>query len=89
MPNRTPRMPKYCRASKGRAYCRLRGEWISLGKYGTSESRERFDRVVAEWLSGGRQLPEPEAGQPDQFTISELLHAYYEDCRRRYSGARL
>ena len=48
-----PSVPKYCRASKGRAYTRIHGQWLPLGKYGTEESHERYRRVIAEYMETG------------------------------------
>lgn len=37
--------------SSGRARVRIDGEDIYLGEYGSSESRERYDELVAEWFA--------------------------------------
>ena len=42
-----------------------------LGAYGTPESRSEYDRIIAEWLAGGRQVP----GVGD-ITINELSLRY-------------
>jgi len=46
---------------------------ILLGKYGTPESRREYARVLAEWESNGRRLPQP-AAAPD-VTVNELVLA--------------
>lgn len=58
-----------------------------LGAHGTPESRERYHRVIAEWESLGRRLPEPEraptnATDPETITVGELIVRYW-----RWTGA--
>jgi integrase len=50
-----PRLQHH-RAS-GQARVRLAGRDLYLGPYGTPEARERYDRLIAEWLAAGRQIP--------------------------------
>ena len=67
----TPRTPMYCRhKSTGRAYARLDGRMIYLGAYGTPESRAEYDRIIAEWLAHGRQLPQSEI--PTDVTVEAV-----------------
>ena len=50
----------------GQAVVTLGGKDHYLGRHGTLESREAYDRLTAEWLARGRQLarPRPEAVSP-------------------------
>ena len=58
MSARPPRTPSY-REHKpsGQAVVTLGGRDVYLGKHGTPESRAEYDRVIAEWLANGRQIP--------------------------------
>jgi hypothetical protein len=40
---------------------RIDGKDHYLGKYGTDESRSRYDRLVAAWLANSRALPPSES----------------------------
>ncbi len=54
MPRRLRTPPKYCRHRKsGLAYVFLVGKRRYLGKYGTPESREKYDQFVAAWRADG------------------------------------
>jgi hypothetical protein len=50
--------PSYCRHHSGNARVIIDGKEYSLGKYGTPESREKYDRLIAEWLERGRSVPQ-------------------------------
>lgn len=68
------RIPKYrLHRASGQAAVVLSGVWHYLGVYGSPESRERYDRLVADWLAGGRgRRVEPQPG----LTVSAVLRAY-------------
>ena len=70
----------------GQAVVRLSGRDFYLGPFGSLESRERYDRFVAEWLANGRRPPEPKAKAPadDGLTIDELILRYMEFARVHY-----
>ena len=59
--DRTPSTPKYLRKrrqhSRDTAFLELHGKRLPLGFYGTPESRQEYDTVVAERKGNGRQLP--------------------------------
>ena len=54
----TTRLPKYrLHKPSGLAVVRLSGRDLYLGKHGTSESRNEYQRLISEWLSAsGRDL---------------------------------
>jgi integrase len=66
----------------GQAVVRLAGRDYYLGRYGSPESRERYDRFAAEWLANGRRAPEPklapasDAPADDRLTIDEVIVRY-------------
>lgn len=41
--------------ASGNAAVMLDGKYLYLGKYGSPESQERYDRVIADWLAKGRR----------------------------------
>jgi integrase len=62
-------------------------EHIYLGKFGTPESREKYDRLIAEWLASKRvpsSRPSQTPGGNTGVTINELLAAFWKDAEQRY-----
>src|SRR6516162_9450868 len=55
---------------------------VLLGKYGSPESRKEYARVLAEWESNGRRLPEPVARS--EVSVNELVLAYWKHAREYY-----
>ncbi len=77
MQSRTLRTPTYClHKGSGQAVVRIDGHDHYLGKYDTPESKVEYDRLIAEWLSGGRRLPPP-AVTISGLTVNELILAYW------------
>ena len=56
------------------------GHW--LGKFGTPESREEYDRLITEWLASGRNLPNRTA--PKHITIIELIAQFLPHAEETY-----
>jgi integrase len=91
----TPRTPKYrLHKGSGQALVQLNGRRFYLGRHGTPESRERYYRLLAEWLASGRapdQSPCSSPGEtsspadkPTPLTISELVLAYWRHAKTYY-----
>ncbi|WLD14688.1 tyrosine-type recombinase/integrase [Planctellipticum variicoloris] len=80
MPASSPsaRIPKYRRhRPSGQAVVRFNGSDYYLGKYGSQESRDEYDRLLGEWMVNGRQAPPRVVHRPvGQMTVSELILAY-------------
>jgi integrase len=57
--------------ASGQAVVTLAGADHYLGKFGSTESRERYDRLIAEWLANGRMLT-PGA----DITVAEVMVRY-------------
>lgn len=84
---RKVRIPSLCRhKASGQAVVRLNGRDVYCGRWGSPEARERYERLVAEWLAAGRALPdEPgtaaprqaEPANPPGLTVTEVLAAYW------------
>ena len=54
------RIPSYrLHKPSGQAIVRLNGRMSYLGKHGTDASRQKYDRLIAEWLAQGRMAAEP------------------------------
>jgi hypothetical protein len=81
------RIPKYrLHKGSGQALVQIDGRRVYLGKYGTEESRERYRRVVGEWLSNHRHTDpnRPEQQPGEELSINELLLAYWRFAERHY-----
>jgi integrase len=65
MPARSQRIPAYrLHKPTGQAVVRLDGRDHYLGRHGTEQSREKYRRVIAEWLSGKGHAVTPGAPDP-------------------------
>jgi len=76
-------VPAYCHhKSRDQAYVRFGAEMIYLGKYDSPESREKYDRITAEWMLAGRTFVK----SADQAIISvnEILLAYRRHAEQTY-----
>lgn len=82
-----PRTPSYCRQrfadSPDYAYVTINGKRISLGRYDTLESKERYDRLIAQWMLNGRQLPVKQ----EEALVKNLLAAFYRYAEGYYKTA--
>jgi hypothetical protein len=79
-------IPAYTRHKpKNLAYVRLNGRCVYLGRWNSPESRQAYDRVVAEWLARDRQeAPPPPTKTDGGLTIVELIAAYWPHAERHY-----
>jgi integrase len=65
----------------GQALVRLNGRDHYLGPYGSGASQAAYNRLIGEWMAGGRQLP---AAPPTPLTINEVLVSYKEHVEEYY-----
>ncbi len=82
---RKPRIPKYSlHKPSGRARVIVDGRHVFLGKYGSAESIERYNRLVAELATApaGKLQPASSALQP--ITVVEVLAAYRKHAEEYY-----
>lgn len=63
-----------------RAFVELNEQRIYLGRYGTPESREAYDRVIAEWLANGRMVPVA----PQALSVVEMCDRFWEHVKTYY-----
>jgi integrase len=82
MPKLSPTaVPSYrLHRQSGQAIVTLNGRDVCLGKYDTPESRDKYNRLIAEWLANGRQLPAP----ADAFTVAMLILAFWKHAEVHY-----
>lgn len=78
MPKITRSVPSYrLHKASGQAVVTLDGRDHYLGRHGTSESNEEYDRLIAEWLPGRRQ--ETKTDQVDgDVLVNELIDVYMD-----------
>lgn len=76
----SPRIPKYrLHSPSGLAVARFNGVDFYLGKHGSQESRDEYDRLLGEWMMKGRQAPAKTVrSQVGQMSVNELILAYLE-----------
>ena len=78
-------IPKYRRQKAkpvDRAFVELNRRRHYLGMYGSPESRENYNRLIAEWLDRDRQ---PHVATPQvDLTVAEVLLAFTEHAHRYY-----
>jgi hypothetical protein len=85
MLSRSPRILKYRHYKpKNLAVVRIDGRDHYLGRFNSQESRERFGRLIAEWLTRCRSTqPRLDAtGQPGSLTIDELILAFWKHAEK-------
>jgi integrase len=76
MPRLTKKVPSYRRHASGQAVITLSGKDHYLGAYGTPESHAEYDRLIAEWLAGGRRLAPARDEAPPDLSVSELIRDF-------------
>lgn len=82
--SRNPRIPKYrLHKSTGQGIVTLAGHDHYLGTFGSAESRQRYEQLIAEWLAGGRT---PMVERAPDLTVSEVLAAYWAHAEPYYAA---
>lgn len=75
--SRRPRPPKYqLHKGSGQAKVRIGGKDIYLGVWGTPESKERYDRILSDWLAGQVRRDTPAAAQQPGLSVNDVLASY-------------
>ena len=82
MPRLVHTNPKYRKhRASGQAVVTIDGKDHYLGPYGTKASKAEYDRLVGEWLAGGRRLPSQSVS--DLF-IAEVVNAFLKHAAEYY-----
>ncbi len=83
---RKPRIPSYRHHKpSGQARVTLNGRDFFLGLWNSDSSKKRYEEIVAEWLAGGRKLPEAvHVDDSGDLTVVELIVRYLEFSERHY-----
>ncbi|MHB1422342.1 MAG: tyrosine-type recombinase/integrase [Gemmataceae bacterium] len=79
---RTVNVPKLRKHPKGSVVV-LDGKYYYCGPYDSAEARQKYDRLIAEWLANDRRLPPP-GSDKTSLTINDLLLAYWTFVKRYY-----
>jgi integrase len=90
MPTKTPRIPKYRHFKpKNLAVVRIDGHDHYLGKYDSPESRERYRRLISEWLApgAGARPREGTTATSDSPTVNEVMLAFWRHAEKHYRRA--
>ena len=83
MPVHAIKAPSYrLHRPSGQAVVTIDGRDLYLGRHDTPASRAEYDRLIAEWLAGGRRLPSSAAG--GDVTVNELMLAYHRHAQSYY-----
>jgi integrase len=77
-----PRVPGYRRHTSGQARVTLNGRDYLLGEYGSKESKQKYQRLVSEWLACDGASTFGVA--PKQLKVAELILAYAKHCKAYY-----
>lgn len=81
MPRLVNAVPRYCRhKGTNQAVVTLNGHDFYLGKWNTRASRREYDRLIGEWIAGGRQFRSP----THDLTVVELVAQYVKWADRYY-----
>jgi integrase len=81
---RQNRIPSYrCYKPKNLGLVVLNGRYYYLGKYGTPESLAEYHRLIQEWLTNHKRLPERRPETPGR-TIDELILAFWGYAEQHY-----
>lgn len=67
----------------GQAIVTLSGRDHLLGPYGSAESQEKYNRLIAEWITTGRRS----SARPQNVTVSEIIAGYWEHAQQYYRRA--
>lgn len=82
MPKLSSSPPKYRHhRATGQAAVTIAGRHHYLGPYGTKASKLEYDRLVGEWLAGGRPVT---ASQAETITVVEMLARYWRFAQEHF-----
>jgi integrase len=64
----------------------IRGKTFYLGRYGSTESKDEYNRIITEWLAGSATVPPPllSTSPKTELTVSQLVLAYWRHVESYY-----
>jgi len=81
------RVPSYrLHKSTGQAIVVIKRKFYYLGKFGTEESRRKYEKIIGEYLANGRKAPSEPTPAFRGLTVRAMLAGYLEYCRDYYHG---
>ena len=85
MPYSHQHVPVYRhKKSRGVAVVTLNGRDIYLGKFNSTESLHKYDKLIQEWLASGRVLTSENPIDEEAFSVAELIVAYMKHAKVYY-----
>ena len=91
MSRRARKVPSYClHKASGKAVVRLDGRDVYLGKHGSPESHEKYERAIAEWRIGhnGSAVPPDRSIAPNPentvLTVNQVILAFWQHAETYY-----
>ena len=92
MSRRARKVPSYClHKASGKAVVRLDGRDVYLGKHGSPESHEKYERAIAEWRighNGSAVSPDRSiASNPENtvLTVNQVILAFWQHAETYYA----
>lgn len=75
--------PAYClHKARGYAFVKIDGRQFPLGRHGSPESHDMYDRLIGEWIARGRRSPIVTAAEPSQtIVVAEVINAFWKHCQ--------
>jgi integrase len=72
-------VPRCVKHASGQAVVRLNGRDHYLGRYGSKAAESAYNRLISEWLAGGKVL-----ANGGDLTVNELILAYWQHAAQHY-----
>ena len=76
------KLPSYRRHASGQSRVTIAGKDYLLGAWGSKESKQKYDRLVGEYVSSGRS--KSFGTKPAELSIAELLVAFKAHAKQTY-----
>ncbi len=92
MPKLNGRLPQYrLHRRSGQAIVTLNNKDHYLGQHGSEASRHKYDRLIAEWLAHGRNLPQctdgPQVDGQELVSVNKVILCFWEYAQTYYRKA--
>ncbi|MFO1042232.1 MAG: site-specific integrase [Planctomycetaceae bacterium] len=87
MPRPRNSIPKFSIDKTGRAFTKVDGRFISLGRGDNPESRQRYAAILTAHTSGKLVEKSPQTAQSKAITINELLLRFVTEALPKYSAS--